>query len=80
MRWTGPFFLLLAFLTNAWLATRSEVYFYIFILHCSLFVLPLLDLIFRSAGVHIAVLRFRNAFLQYEPCFVCRFFQIFKKN
>lgn len=79
MRWTGPFFLLLAFLTNAWLATRSEVYFYIFILHCSLFVLPLLDLIFRSAGVHIAVLRFVTHFYSMNLALFAGFFKSLKK-
>ncbi len=79
MRWTGPFFLLLAFLSNLWLASLSAFYFYFFILHCSLFVLPLLDLILRSAGVHVAILRFVTHFYSMNLALLAGFFKSLKK-
>ncbi|TVQ11816.1 MAG: glycosyltransferase [Bacteroidetes bacterium] len=79
MRWTGPFFLLLAFVSNLLLAAKSAFYFYIFILHCSLFVLPLLDLLLRSAGVHVAVLRFVTHFYSMNLALFAGFFKSLKK-
>ncbi len=79
MRWTGPFFLLLAFVSNLLLAANSAFYFYIFILHCFLFVLPLFDLLLRSAGVHVAVLRFVTHFYSMNLALFAGFFNSLKK-
>ncbi len=62
LRWTGPFFLLVAFITNSILAVYSSFYFYIFIFHCFLFVLPLLDLLLKKVGVNNGILRFVTHF------------------
>ncbi len=78
MRWTGPFFLLLALLANALLATQSNFYFYIFILHCLLFVLPLLDLLLRKLQVNIGILRFITHFYSMNLALLTGFFKSLK--
>lgn len=78
LRWIGPLFLVLAFLSNLFLAIQSEVYFYIFILHCFLFVLPLSDLLLKRVGVNIAVLRFITHFYSMNLALLAGFFKTFK--
>jgi len=78
LRWIGPLLLILAFISNLFLAMHSEVYFYIFILHCFLFVLPLSDLLLKGVGVNIAVLRFITHFYSMNLALLAGFFRTFK--
>jgi cellulose synthase/poly-beta-1,6-N-acetylglucosamine synthase-like glycosyltransferase len=79
MRWAGPFFLLLALLSNTILAFYSTFYFYIFILHCLLFVLPLLDLLLKRAGINNGLLRFVTHFYSMNLALFAGFFKSLKK-
>lgn len=79
LRWIGPVFLLLAFISNAILATLNTFYFYIFILHCLLFVLPLLDLLMKKAGVNNGLMRFVTHFYSMNLALFAGFFKSLKK-
>ncbi len=79
LRWLGPFFLLLALLTNAALAMNHTLYFYILLAHCFLFVLPLSDLLLQKAGVHIGLLRFITHFYSMNIALLKGFFKSLKK-
>ncbi len=78
LRWFGPVFLILAFISNLLLALQSEVYFYIFILHSFLIVLPLSDLLLKRLGMNIAVLRFITHFYSMNLALLTGFFRTFK--
>jgi cellulose synthase/poly-beta-1,6-N-acetylglucosamine synthase-like glycosyltransferase len=79
LRWTGPFFLISAFMFNLVLAVYSPLYFYIFILHCLLFVLPLLDLLLKSTGFNISLLRFVTHFYSMNLALLAGFFKSLNK-
>jgi cellulose synthase/poly-beta-1,6-N-acetylglucosamine synthase-like glycosyltransferase len=79
LRWTGPFFLVSAFISNLVLAAYSSLYFYIFILHCLLFVLPLLDLLFKKAGYNNSLLRFITHFYSMNLALLVGFIKSLKK-
>ena len=79
LRWTGPFFLLAAYLANIVLAMGSTFYFYVFILHSLLFVLPLSDLLLKKAGVNLALLRFITHFYSMNLALLAGFFKSLKK-
>jgi hypothetical protein len=79
LRWIGPVFLLLAFISNAILASLNTLYFYIFILHCLLFVLPLFDLLMKKAGVNNGLMRFVTHFYSMNLALFAGFFKSLKK-
>jgi cellulose synthase/poly-beta-1,6-N-acetylglucosamine synthase-like glycosyltransferase len=79
LRWTGPFFLIMAFSANLILAIHSLLYFYIFVLHCLLFILPLPDLLMKRSGVNISILRFITHFYSMNLALLAGFFKSLKK-
>lgn len=78
LRWIGPFFLIAAFLSNILLASISKIYFVIFILHCLLFVLPLLDVMLKKSNIHWGLLRFITHFYSMNLALLAGFFKTFK--
>lgn len=79
LRWIGPFFLVLAYLTNIYLAFESTFYFYVFWLHSFLLLLPLLDILLKKINIHIALLRFITHFYSMNLALLIGFFKSLKK-
>jgi cellulose synthase/poly-beta-1,6-N-acetylglucosamine synthase-like glycosyltransferase len=79
LRWIGPFFLITAFVANLALAFYSLLYFYIFVLHCLLFVLPLPDFLMKRAGINMVILRFVTHFYSMNLALLAGFFKSLKK-
>jgi len=79
LRWIGPFFLITGFMANAFLAQESTFYFYVFLLHCLLFVLPLPDLLLKKVNINIDILRFITHFYSMNLALLAGFFKSLKK-
>ena len=79
LRWIGPFFLVLAYLSNIYLAFESKPYFYIFVLHSFLLLLPLLDILLKKIELHIKLLRFITHFYSMNLALLIGFFKSLKK-
>ncbi len=75
LRWLGPFFLIIAFISNIFLlfhpdspacqsftAGRSGFYKYLFYFQCFVFILPVIDYLLRKFKIHIVTLRFITHF------------------
>jgi cellulose synthase/poly-beta-1,6-N-acetylglucosamine synthase-like glycosyltransferase len=62
LRWFGPFFLLLAFISNAFLVGSGWFFDVTFLIQLFLICLPAVDLILRKLKVHINLLRFITHF------------------
>jgi cellulose synthase/poly-beta-1,6-N-acetylglucosamine synthase-like glycosyltransferase len=78
LRWIGPFFLVLAWLSNAFLAFKSEFYFYVFCLHSFLLLLPLLDILLKKIHIHFKLLRFVTHFYSMNLALLIGFFKSLK--
>jgi len=57
LRWKGPFFILAALITNAILASNSEIYLVLLAFQLLLILLPLLDFMLKGINIHIKPLR-----------------------
>jgi cellulose synthase/poly-beta-1,6-N-acetylglucosamine synthase-like glycosyltransferase len=79
LRWIGPFFLISGFIANAFLIMDSTFYFYVFVLHCLMFVLPLPDLLLKRVKVNIDILRFITHFYSMNLALLAGFFKSLKK-
>ncbi|MFW6352031.1 MAG: glycosyltransferase [Bacteroidota bacterium] len=79
LRWLGPFFMILAWFSHALLASVNNFYFYTFLLHCFLFILPLLDILLIKQKVHVGFLRFITHFYSMNLALFIGFFKSFKK-
>ncbi len=79
LRWIGPFLLVLAYLSNVYLAFISEFYFYVFIIHSLLLLLPLLDIFLKKIQIHIKLLRFITHFYSMNLALFIGFFKSLKK-
>ncbi len=62
IRWMGPLFIALAYATNAWLLSMGPFYYFTFLLQNILLVSPVIDAIFKRAGIHWMPLRFISYF------------------
>jgi cellulose synthase/poly-beta-1,6-N-acetylglucosamine synthase-like glycosyltransferase len=62
LRWFGPFFLIIALITNALLIRHGWLFKITFLIQIILICLPLVDLILRKVKVHINLLRFITHF------------------
>jgi hypothetical protein len=62
LRWFGPFFLILALLSNAFLYGYGWFFNATFIIQLVLLALPIVDLILRKLKVHINLLRYITHF------------------
>jgi len=78
LRWLGPFFIILAFISNFILALYNDLYFYLFILHCILLILPIVDYFLRKLNFNINILRFITHFYSMNIALLTGFFKSFK--
>ncbi len=78
LRWIGPFFLVLAYLSNILLAFKSKIYFYVFLLHSLLLLLPLLDILLKKIQIHFKLLRFVTHFYSMNLALLIGFFKSLK--
>ncbi len=62
LRWLGPFFLIIAFLSLSILSLRSTFYLILFISYFFILILPLFDWILKKLNFHIFILRFITHF------------------
>lgn len=79
LRWIGPFWMIVAFTAHAWLSQTGPFYFYTFLLHCFLFVVPLLDILMQKLKINSGVLRFVTHFYSMNLALLAGFFKSFKK-
>ncbi len=78
LRWLGPFFIILAFISNLILALYNDLYFYLFIIHCILIILPLIDYFLKKLNFNINILRFITHFYSMNIALLTGFFKSFK--
>lgn len=84
LRWFGPFFMLIAFISNALLAYwgwAAATYFYpvLFLLYClGLFGVPVTDALLRRMGIHLWLLRAVGYFIAMNTALLIGFFKYLK--
>jgi cellulose synthase/poly-beta-1,6-N-acetylglucosamine synthase-like glycosyltransferase len=78
LRWFGPFFLLFAFSANIYLAVGNEFYKVLMIGQALFYLVPLVDLIFRNAGIHLAPFRLITHFVSMNAALFVGFFRSLK--
>lgn len=80
VRWFGPWFLLVALLTNIWLAYNRIHSIYDILLLGQMFVysVPLVDFIFGKLGIHFKLLRFIRHFLGMNVALMAGMFSYLK--
>ena len=62
IRWIGPLFIVLTFITNLFLFQVSEFYLFTLLVQITLLLSPLLDSLFKKIGLHLILLRFASYF------------------
>lgn len=77
IRWTGPFLIIMSFITNLFLI-KKDLYQYIFLLYCFTLCIPFFDAILRKAGVHCIFLRFITHFYSTNLAILIGFFKFLK--
>ncbi len=75
LRWFGPFFIILALVSNFILAFHNEFFFTILILQLLILVLPLIDLLLKMVNVHIHILRLVTHFYTMNVALMIGFFK-----
>jgi len=78
LRWLGPFILLDLFWMNAYLASKSTVYLYLFALQSFMYLVPLIDYLLRKIQIHIIILRFITHFISMNGALLIGFFKYLK--
>jgi len=78
LRWLGPFFLILAFVSNIFLLQRSGFYQLTFYIQLGLLLIPLLDTFLRSIKVHLTLLRLISHFYFMNMALLIGFFRFLK--
>lgn len=63
IRWSGPFFLVLAFVANLFLIHLHVFYQLTFLLQCFLLLSPIADSVFKKINLHLSLLRFASYFI-----------------
>ncbi len=63
IRWFGPLFILLSYVSNVWLLSGHPFYTFTFVLQNLLLISPLLDAAFKGVGIHLTILRFASYFI-----------------
>jgi cellulose synthase/poly-beta-1,6-N-acetylglucosamine synthase-like glycosyltransferase len=80
IRWFGPFFLLLALAANILLAAGGSLFYLsILVLHLLLYLIPLIDRVFKKAGLHIAPFRLVTHFIAMNAALFIGFFRALGK-
>lgn len=77
LRWTGPFFILGAFISNIMLY-QTPFFSFTLILQLIFLILPIIDLILRKIKIHIVILRFITHFLYMNLAIFAGFIQFIK--
>lgn len=63
IRWLGPLFILLTFVSNLLLIDTNSFYAFTFRLQCLLLISPVLDFLLRKINLHVSLLRFASYFI-----------------
>jgi hypothetical protein len=79
LRWFGPFFVIISLLTNAFLISYSDLYLWTFLAQCVLILLPFLDYLFKTAGIHVPYLRLVTHFYAMNLALLIGFFRSFRQ-
>jgi hypothetical protein len=77
LRWLGPFFIIMAFVSSAYLIA-VPIYKFAFALQVSLMLLPFLDFFLRQLNIHNSVLRFITHFYTMNLALFLGFFRFSK--
>ena len=77
LRWTGPFFLLIAYFSNLFLLDK-KFYFGSFLLQSIFLFMPFMDLILRKIKIHIVILRFVTHFYNMNLAILVGFLRFLK--
>ncbi len=75
IRWTGPFILLMAFISSGWLARHSFLYLVLFAMQVFVMIIPLIDIFLRKFNIHIILLRFITHFYAMNIALLIGFFK-----
>jgi cellulose synthase/poly-beta-1,6-N-acetylglucosamine synthase-like glycosyltransferase len=78
LRWLGPFFILLAFLSNALLTGTNSLYTVLFMLQGILLFIPFIDFLLRKIHLHNVILRFISHFYNMNLALFIGFFKFIK--
>lgn len=62
IRWVGPLFIIIAYLSNICLLPLSQFYLFTFVLQNLLLLSPLIDSLLKRMGLHLILLRFASYF------------------
>ena len=63
LRWMGPFFIALAYITNLCLLADSQFYRFTFVVQNLLLLSPVIDWLLKRIGIHLILLRFASYFI-----------------
>ncbi len=80
LRWLGPFFMIVALLSNTWLAFYHPLFVYVLLLHCLLLMMPFIDFLLKKFNIHNRHLRFISHFYGMNLAMLLGFFKSFKKT
>ncbi len=78
LRWMGPFFLGLIFLSTLWLSQEHLFFRYILIIHGFILLLPIIDYLLEKIKIHIVILRFVTHFLTMNLALLAGFVKFLK--
>ncbi len=78
LRWGGPFFILAALISNAFILSSSMFYQLSFIGQLALLLLPVIDSILRKIHLHVLLLRFITHFYSMNLALLFGFFKYIK--
>jgi cellulose synthase/poly-beta-1,6-N-acetylglucosamine synthase-like glycosyltransferase len=75
LRWLGPMFLLAAFTLNIALAFDQKAYQLVLAAQVLFYLIPLADLLFKAAGIHVKTLRLGTHFISMNAALFIGFFR-----
>lgn len=78
LRWLGPFFLTIIFITTFLLRNENKLYFYLFVIQLVILVVPLIDYLLGKIKIHIIILRFITHFLSMNFALLVGFIKFLK--
>jgi len=78
LRWFGPFLILAAFISNALLLGRNQLYDGLFMLQGILLLVPFIDYLLGKIHLHIVILRFVSHFYNMNLALLTGFFKFIK--
>jgi len=78
IRWLGPFFLILAILSNIFLYNTNKLYEIALYIQGILVIIPLIDFLMRKIGLHVVFLRFITHFYSMNLALLAGFVKFLK--